>query len=555
MSYRNAAFGPALSSAQGKAMALRLLIIVAGLALALLVGQARAQSVTTVEVYAEGLVNPKGMAFTPDGTLYVAESGRPGEVMVPLPVNFGGEGPIGTNGRVSRVRPGGEREDFVTGLPNIGLYSGVEMLGAGSVAALDDQLYEVAAGHMTVSPTLSRVAADGSMEAVADVGRFNLDNPPPPSNGDAVPMGNPYDLVALGGDLYITDGNFNRIIKATTGGSLSLLAQWENSPVTVGAAAGLDGNLYVTQFSPAPYNPGTGRIDRVSPNGAVEEGVAHNLTTPIDVAFAPDGTMYVLQYAAEFSPERLRYIAFGGEVRRVLADGSTEAVVTNLVFPTAMTFGPDGALYVANYGNEANEGQGHVLRVVPGDQPARAPDAPPPDESGSYAVVQPTAVPPDLAGAPVVATINIVEPSDPMQWGYDPPELRIQTSQAVTFINTGRIPHTATQNEGAFDTGLLRGGESATLRFDTPGTFAYFCQPHPWMQGSIIVEGEPTVTTPGSTGAEDDESLSPPTISPWLAAIFVGGIIIGVFAIAYAMRRRPRQAEAAGGSGNPEVRP
>ena len=60
-----------------------------------------AQSETTVEIYASGLVNPKGFAFADDGTLYVAESGAPGDVMVPLPVNFGGQGPIGTNGRGS----------------------------------------------------------------------------------------------------------------------------------------------------------------------------------------------------------------------------------------------------------------------------------------------------------------------------------------------------------------------------------------------------------------------------------------------------------------------
>src|SRR6266700_4460148 len=39
-----------------------------------------AQSATQVDVYARGLVNPKGMVFGPDGVLYVAEAGKPGEV-------------------------------------------------------------------------------------------------------------------------------------------------------------------------------------------------------------------------------------------------------------------------------------------------------------------------------------------------------------------------------------------------------------------------------------------------------------------------------------------
>src|SRR3954468_13721293 len=106
---------------------------------------------TTVSVYASGLFNPKGMAFSPDGTLYVAESGPPGDVKVPLPTNFGGSGPIGTRAAVARIAPeGGKADQYITGLPNIGLYGGVEMLGAGSLAFLDGKLYEVAAGHMTI---------------------------------------------------------------------------------------------------------------------------------------------------------------------------------------------------------------------------------------------------------------------------------------------------------------------------------------------------------------------------------------------------------------------
>ncbi len=181
---------------------------------------------TKISVYASGLVNPKGMAFL-DGALYVAESGQPGTVDVPLPVNFGGKGPIGLNARVSRIDAEGRRSDFVTGLPNIGLYGGVEMLGAASVTVLDNRLYEVAAGHMTVSPALSVIDRDGTMTKMADLGEFNDDHPPPPSNGDAVPGGNPYDVVAHAGNFYISDGNYNSILKVTPEGKISLLAQWE----------------------------------------------------------------------------------------------------------------------------------------------------------------------------------------------------------------------------------------------------------------------------------------------------------------------------------------
>lgn len=500
-----------------------------------------AQSQTTVEIYASGLINPKGMAFADDGTLYVAESGAPGNVMVPLPVNFGGEGPIGTNARVSKIPPGGEREDAITGLPNIGLYGGVEMLGAGSVTNMDGQLYEVAAGHMTVSPELSRIDDGDVLTPIADIGAFNKANPPPPSNGDAVPLGNPYDLVNSGGNLYITDGNFNRVLKVTPEGEISIFAYWENSPVTVGATIGPDGSIYVSQFSPAPYTPGSARIDKIALDGTITEGVVTNLTTPIDVAFAPDGTMYVLRYAAEFSPEKKRYIAFGGEVQRVLPDGSIEPVVTGLVFPSAMTFGPDGALYVANYGNEANDGQGQVLRVVPGDTPVAGPEVPAPDESGTYTNVQPTQ--PPLEGVESVGQINIVEPQDAMQWGYDPKTITIQTGQALTITNTGRIGHTATASDGTFDTGLLEGGQSFEVQFNKPGEIQFFCQPHPWMTGTIIVEGEPIGDTATTVVAHDEPD--PPSISFAKAAIFAGILIALVFGAGYAMRRPNRTDEPA----------
>ena len=81
---------------------------------------------------------------------------------MPLPVNFGGEGPIGTRAAIAKIAPGGGRaQRWITGLPNIGLYGGVEMLGAAAVAYRKNALYEIAAGHMTVSPKLSRITPDG----------------------------------------------------------------------------------------------------------------------------------------------------------------------------------------------------------------------------------------------------------------------------------------------------------------------------------------------------------------------------------------------------------
>src|SRR5262249_18203944 len=111
--------------------------------------------------------------------------------------------------------------------------------------------------------------------------------------------------------------------------------------------------------------------------------------------------------------------------------------------------------------------------------------------------------------------------------------------QALKFTNEGKIAHTATSSQGAFDTGLLKGGESATVTFDTPGTYAYFCQPHPWMQATVVVQGEArAASTQAQLVRIPEEDESPPSIGALRAGAFVVTILAVVFAIGFASRRR-----------------
>jgi len=52
---------------------------------------------------------------------------------------------------------------------------------------------------------------------------------------------------------------------------------------------------------------------------------------------------------------------FARKVVRVKRSGEIEDVVTGLFVPTGMTFGPDGRLYVSNFG-AAPAGLGQILR-------------------------------------------------------------------------------------------------------------------------------------------------------------------------------------------------
>lgn len=73
---------------------------------------------------------------------------------------------------------------------------------------------------------------------------------------------------------------------------------------------------------------------------------------------------------------------------------------------------------------------------------------------------------------------------------FAPETLEITAGDTVLWINEDFAPHTATSSDGSWDTGHLEKGQSASLVFDKPGSFEYFCAFHPHMTGSISVQPE-----------------------------------------------------------------
>jgi plastocyanin len=69
--------------------------------------------------------------------------------------------------------------------------------------------------------------------------------------------------------------------------------------------------------------------------------------------------------------------------------------------------------------------------------------------------------------------------------------VRIRPGGTVTWVNCEDPevdPHTTTSTTGVWDSGLLQPGESFAHTFPAAGTFPYFCIPHTFMQGAVIVE-------------------------------------------------------------------
>ena len=70
---------------------------------------------------------------------------------------------------------------------------------------------------------------------------------------------------------------------------------------------------------------------------------------------------------------------------------------------------------------------------------------------------------------------------------YDPDPVTVAEGGKVTWINRDSAPHTATSDDGGFDTGTLDEGKLASESFKTPGEYAYICTIHPDMQGTVVV--------------------------------------------------------------------
>ena len=96
---------------------------------------------------------------------------------------------------------------------------------------------------------------------------------------------------------------------------------------------------------------------------------------------------------------------------------------------------------------------------------------------------------------------------------FTPATITIHVGDTVTWTNHGPSAHTATANNGSFNTGVLQKGHSASHTFTTAGTFAYICQIHPFMHGTVVVLANTTSTTTPKT-TTTPASTTPATTTP-----------------------------------------
>lgn len=70
---------------------------------------------------------------------------------------------------------------------------------------------------------------------------------------------------------------------------------------------------------------------------------------------------------------------------------------------------------------------------------------------------------------------------------FTPSIIEVKKGTTVTFTNFDSVGHTVTADDGSFDTPTFKDGTSQPITFDKVGTFSYYCRPHPYMKGKVIV--------------------------------------------------------------------
>ncbi len=70
---------------------------------------------------------------------------------------------------------------------------------------------------------------------------------------------------------------------------------------------------------------------------------------------------------------------------------------------------------------------------------------------------------------------------------FDPARLSVLVGDTVTWENEDTQFHTATSDDGSFDSDLLGPGESFSQAFSVPGSYRYVCAIHSFMRGEIDV--------------------------------------------------------------------
>ncbi len=321
-----------------------------------------------VSVFASNVRYARGLKFGPDGNLYVALAGVGGtdstvgqctQAPGPLGPFYGGH-----TSSIIRINPQGAVSMVADHLPsqiNKGKFTSgvadVEFVGNTLYALLDAGCSHGNADFPTSVIKVNR--NNGTWSVVADLTAFYLGHPvAAPDMEDYQLDGTAYSLINVKGDLFEMEPNHGEFDRIMTSGTVSrfidLSAHYGHIVPT--AVAYNDGNFYIGNLGVFPQAAGSSSIYKVTSAG-VPSVWATGFNCILGVAFDKEERMYVLETSQAPAPTPNT-----GKVTRINEDMSRDIIVDKLFFPTGMTFGPDGNLYISETG--FGPPTGSILKVT-----------------------------------------------------------------------------------------------------------------------------------------------------------------------------------------------
>jgi sugar lactone lactonase YvrE len=287
-------------------------------------GNAGASAPVLVASVLEG---SEGSAIGPGGALYVAE---------------------GVAGRISRVDPkSGAVTTFASGLP-ASLF-GVGGGGVVDVAFIGNTAYALVTGvaaDVGGSDVVGIYRVDGptSFTVIADIGQFNLENPP--NTQFDVPTGFQYALETYRGGFLITDGHLNRVLRVTRDGEVSEVIAFGNIVPTGLATFG--NTIYMAEAGAAPHLPQDGKVVSFGPKSTAATHVASGAPLLVDVEFGRGRNLYALAQGIfpVGSEPGSPALPNTGSLVSVNANGTFTVITPGLSQPTSLEFIGDSAYIV-----------------------------------------------------------------------------------------------------------------------------------------------------------------------------------------------------------------